>query len=477
MIKPKFESATSVKILINIGATLDIPTGHFAKGLKGEYILNGGLAFLTGITGIGNNFKSTIAHFMNLSAMNKIMESHESYYNTYDTEINIHEYTLKRFTVRFNSFKDKDILADGIWQITDKVKYPGEKWYEIYKQFSNDKEKDKSLSVDSPFLDRDNKSPVKIIIPSFGLADSFSEFQTSDVMKLQDDNELGESGGNMIHQRQGLAKTRLLMEVPSLTASSYNYLTLTAHMGKENTIASGPYAPPPPKKLQFLKHGDKMKGVTDKFTFNMNNCWHAFNAAPYTNQGTKGPEYPKSVEDNNTPNGDLFTVKLQQLRGKSGPTGIVLEVLVSQSEGVLSELSEFHFIKNADRFGIGGNLQHFHLDLYPEVKLQRTTIRNKLEEDPKLARAVNITCEMAQMLHYWRHLTPNTIPSMSVLYETLKNKGYDWNTLLSTRGYWTLNQYTHPVPFLSSWDLIRMFKDEYTPYWLESDLKTIKKVF
>ena len=57
------------------------------------------------------------------------------------------------------------------------------------------------------------------------------------------------------------------------------------------------------------------------------------------------------------------------------------------------------------------------------------------------------------------------------LYEDIKKLGYDWNVLLNTRGYWTIDQYTNPVPYLSTVDLLRMRKGLYEPYWLKKDKK------
>lgn len=321
--------------------------------------------------------------------------------------------------------------------------------------------------METPFLTRDKVSLLKIPVPTFGAIDSFSEFETADVAKIQNENELGDSGGNTVHMRQGLAKTRFLMDIPTLAGGSYHYMLFTAHIGKDIAMASGPMPAPPVKKLQHLKHGDKLKGVTDKFTFLMSNCWHAYNAAPLINQSTKGPEYPRNPDDNNPGDMDLNIVSMRQLRGKSGPSGTVIEVIVSQSEGVLAELTEFHYIKSNDRFGISGTMQHYVLDLYPDCKLSRTTIRSKIDSDPLLRRALNITAELCQMRNLWHHLDDGILCTAKEMYESLKEQGYDWNSLLNTRGYWCLNNDNHPVPFLSTMDLCRMVKKEYRPYWLK----------
>jgi hypothetical protein len=315
---------------------------------------------------------------------------------------------------------------------------------------------------------------MKVLLPTFGAVDSFSEFETEDVAKIQDDIELGDSGGNMIHARQGLAKTRFLMDIPARATQAYHFMLLTAQMGKEMLMASGPVPTPPPKKLQFLKNGDKLKGTTDKFTFNLSNLWHCFNAAPYTNKLTKGPEYPKDPTDNASENRDLFKVSLRQLRGKSGMTGVTIELIVSQQEGVLPELTEFELIKSDNRYGISGNMQHYYLDLLPDVKLSRTTVRSKLDSDPKLRRALNITSELCQIRMFMRQLD-FILCTPKELYEDLIKLGYDWDILLGTRGWYTLNNDSPDLPpFLSTKDLLEMRVGLYHPYWYpvkKEDLK------
>lgn len=466
-----FRPAPAVKIMINIGALFDIITGSYIKGKYNESILNGGLATLTGVVGIGNNFKSTVMHFMNFTALSR-MEG--SFGNTYDTEINIHEWHLTKMIQRITDLNGEDILSTGRWVITDKTVYSGNKWYDVFKEFLDGKIKQSSkFEVTSPFLDRDGKTLMKFLLPTFTELDSFTEFETDDVSKMQDDNELGESGGNTIHMRQGLAKLRLLMEAPKVNSSAYNYLTMTAHIGKESTMQSaGGGREVPIVKLKHLKNGDKIKGTTDKFTFITHNCWHCFNATPLINDGTKGPEYPRSPDDNLKLDTDLNTVQLRNLRSKSGPSGMAITLIVSQQEGVLPSLTEFHHIKESGRYGLEGNLQNYYLSLYPDVKLSRTTVRSKIDSDPMLRRALNITSEMCQIGYLWHNLPPEYFITPKEMYDKLIAKGYDWKVLLNTRGWWTYDNDKHPVPCLSTMDLIRMTFDEshpdhYKPYWMK----------
>jgi hypothetical protein len=254
--------------------------------------------------------------------------------------------------------------------------------------------------------------------------------------------------------------------MPALAGKLNFNMFFTAHVGKENAISAGPMHAPPPKKLQHLKNGDKIKGVTDKFTFLMSNLWHAYNAAPFDNQTTKSPEYPRDSDETTSKSGDLYKVTLTCLRSKSGPSGYNLELFISQRDGVLPSLTEFHFIKT-EKFGLEGNDRNYALELLPDVKLSRTTVRGKLDEDPKLRRAMNITSELKQLINFRKLADPSFYCTPKELRGDLIKQGYDWDQLFDTRGWWTYDDDSHPTPFLSTLDLLYMRKGLYKPYWLE----------
>lgn len=471
-LQPQFTQIPFVKISYNIGCMLDIPTGAYETGIHGESVLNGGLGAITGVVGIGNNFKSTIMHFMMLSAMSRFAGSTS---NTYDTEINMLPSRLSQLALAIKEFNGEDVVDNGRWQITDKTLYYANEWYEIWKKFIKEKRDNLSkISITTPFIDRDGKTLMKVSIPTFTEVDSFSEFETEDVANIQAANELGDTGALTIHMRQGLSKLRFLTDVPKLIANGNNPLLMTAHIGKEIPMDA---RAPAVKKLQYLKNGDKLKGVTDKFTFLTTNCWQCQNATPLINDTTKAAEYPRNSEENQRKGDtDLFLVTLVQLRSKTGPTGLIMQILVSQQEGVLPSLSEFHYLKTMDRFGFGGNRDNYYMELLPEVKLSRTTVRGKLDKDAKLRRAMNISSEMCQMKMLWSKLPEDLICTPKQLYDDLIALGYDWDVLLNTRGWWTADNDNHPIPFLSTMDLLKMRKKEYIPFWMTQEQRSKLKL-
>lgn len=475
LLKQNFEAVPEFKTIVNIGALMDIPTGFPVKGKYGETIWQGGLGMITAIAGRGNTFKSTIMHYMMLSALSRVCTSVESSAGTYDTEVNIHLSRLLHFSKQFENFSERDVIDEGIWTITDNTRYQGDEWFEKFKEFVKFKIKNlDKIKAESPFLSKDG-TLFEDIIPTFGEIDSFSEFVSSDVTDILDKNAIGESGGNTVYMRQGLGKTRLLMELPHLSGRSNHFVLLSAHVGQEMNIQAGPMSIPPPKKLQHMKSGEKIKGVTDKFFYLLHNCWMVTACKVLMNDSDKTPKYPK--DDRVAGDKDLNVVTLTNLRCKSGQSGFTLDIIVSQTEGVLPSLTEFNHLKDYGDFGFLGNKVNYQLALYPEVNLSRTTIRTKINEDVKLRRALNITSELAQLHRYHRHLEDYII-SPEELREGLVKQGYDVDFLLeNTRGWWTYNNDKVDKFFMSTMDFVLAAKGRYHPYWLEDDKKTIKKEF
>jgi hypothetical protein len=490
LLRPAFAQSPLHKAMINIGALLDIPTGKFLQGIHGEFILNGGVANITGIAGQPNSFKSTLLHFMMTQAMLRIHP--RSTASLYDTELNVHEWRLKalqRFLMMYANIADEipDLFDQGRIMVTDKTMHTGDEWYEILRDYLIAKRKGaKSVMGTTPFIDRDGVSLMQMIIPTFTGVDSFSQFITQNAMKLQDENSLGESGTNMLNMQQGRAKAQFLMEIPALAQAAYNYVFLTVHVGDEFNM--DPHNPKQ-KKLQHMKQGQKIKGAPENFSFLTNNCWMAASATILKAEDGNGPLYPRDSDDKLKSDTDLNAVTVALLRGKSGMSGLPMQIVISQAEGVLPALTEFNYLrgvkeKGSDkRWGFTGvntvaNTQNYFMDLLPDVKLSRTAARSKIDSDPLLRRALNITSELCQINQLWHNMDNIMLPPAE-LYTNLKEKGYDWNVLLKTRGWWTIDNDDpkHELPFLSSMDILHMAQGTYHPYWLSEDKKTLKEAY
>ena len=459
--------------LINVGALLDIPTGSYVKGVKGEHLLNGGISGVTGVVGAGNRFKSTIINYMMLSAADRMNASGIlAPMHTYDTEDNM-DLNLDRLNAlasRFENIPEEPLYDQNVWSFISKSDMTAEDWIKLLYETIEKKSEDKKLRIKyDAFYNRVVKAVTELVTPSFVAIDSLTELESSKTADVVLNGDIDSS--NVVFAQQGLFKTKFIKDLPRMSNKANIYFLLTAHVGKDIQLAASPYAPKPTKALQFIKHGEKIKGVSDKLFFLSSHLWQSSSTTPLINQSTKGPEYPINETDNNT---DLFLVRLLMLRSKSGPSGITVDLIVSQKEGVLPSLSEFHFIKTM-KYGLEGSNRSYALSLYPNCKLSRTTVRGKIEKDPKLRRALNITAEMLQMTQYMQQYK-KYFCTPAELYEDIKKQGYDWDDILeNTRGWWTIKNYSTKSKFLSTLDLLKMSVGEYTPYWYKKDKKGAKK--
>ena len=464
--KPRFRAA------VNVGALMDIPTGIYEPGKNGEMILNGGLASFTGICARPNNFKTALSLY--LIAMLR-RSCHGSATITYDTEGTLHPTDRLARQASVDPYLDTiDFENDELFSFTDLTQYSGDDWFKVFRTKVGEKPKaEKEFLKKTPFVNTKGENKFALY-PTGALIDSFSKFTVNAVETIWDKNLLGEGGANVDAMTGAKAKSQMMNQLPMITAKTGTYLIMTAHLG--DVIQMEMY-PTDKRNLKFLPKDTALKGVSNGFYSLPNNVWYIASTRPLFNK-EKLPEYPM---DNSTAfkgDTDLIALQLVNLRGKLGPSGIPTTILVSQSGGILPALTEFHYCKENDRWGIGGNLQTYFMHLRPDVSLSRTKVRSKLDSDPLLCRAMQFTAEMYQIYQYYRDLDPKYNCTPEQLYTDLKAMGYDWEILLNTRGYWVFDEETseHPLNFLSTMDLLRMRVGEYIPYWLEdkSKIKPLK---
>lgn len=469
-----FTPAPDVKVKINIGAGWDIPTGRFVTGARNESLLNGGLAASTGFIGTGNFFKSTQMHYQVLTALARVAGSEGG---TYDTEVSVEHERMANFSINsIRDFKGEDVIGNGRWQITDSTVYSGNKWWEAEKEALKGKAKEKNIMIRTPYMNYNRTQQFTMLRPTFREVDSLSAWKSDRVIAVQEDTEIGDKEANMIYMMGGNDKTRLVEEIPTITGRYNHYMLLSAHLGQKFSL--DPRAPVR-AQLQHIPRDFKIKGAPEKFTFHMNNAWLCFSAELLRqDKGDKTVEYPRSSDDDNKNETDLNLIWVVQTRGKSGPSGMPLGIVVSQEEGVLPHLSEFHMCKLNDRFGIEGaksaddKLNYF-MSLMPDTKLARHTVRRKIDADHLLRQAIFYTSQMSQIRDLWHDdITKMLMCSPQELFNDLRKKGYNWETLLNTRGWVGIDvDAEYDRHYLSTFDLLRMrlphdHKLAYHPYWM-----------
>ena len=484
-----------------VGGLFDIPTAAHVVGIHGQMVMSGGFGPITGVVGKPHMFKSTILKSLLYRAMLRIFSTMNTSALMYDTEITVVEahqrdmiaYMSSHFDdLRNQYYSDTGTLVRDMFDpenqclvFTNRNKYNGDEYYELLKtilraknpenkQKKGDEKIDAFKWIDSPFFDRDGKSPLKVLLPTLGDVDSLSEFRTASDDEVQE-HELGSKDALTGFMKEGLNKTRFVMGLPQLTTQNFHYMGLTGQIGKEIAMSSGPMPSAPQKQLSAMKSGDVLKGVSGKFISLSNVCWQAIKTTPslQTHRIEDGPKYPLNETSGNKYDNDVYEIDLACLRNKNGPTGFTIQIVVSQSKGVLFDLTEFHFIKSHEYWGLEGNQQNYRCTFLPDVPLSRTTIRKKLDSETKLQRAINIASEMLQLKLFnpsWWGMYGCTPQE---LYQGLKDKGYDWDELLATRGWYSFDA-NHPIKELATLDLLRMNKEAYFPYWMDKETKRAK---
>lgn len=478
-----FRASDPVMPALNTGGPWDIATGHYVRGKHGEYYLNGGLHHLTGVAGPGNTFKTVVMWDMILSIMDR-------YFGTeavaYDTEISHRKNRPLQLSWQFPRLAaEGDFVYDaygnpnGRMIMTNGVEYMGDEWFSGFCDVMDEKHKVSKKEVDrknptvlltTPFMAPDG-SFIRHIRPDVYGMDSLSNFLTSNVAKIQDEHDLGDGKRNMEVMRSGMGKTQMLMEMPVKAARGGGYCVFTAHVGKEFQMDPNSK---PPKSLAHMKTGFKFKNVPEKFNFLMNNCWYTYHSAPYY-KGTSGtdkiPMYPRNAADKLKEDTDLMTVLICNLRGKSGGSGAPFTLVVSQAEGVLRGLTEFDFCKRHMRYGIGGDEKNYFMEMLPEVKLSRSTVRGKIDSDARLRRAIHFTYELCFMQNHWHLMEREEYYTMgpAEIYKRITDLGYDWNEILDTDPCWNYLEHAdlcEQKP-LSTRDLQNVALGIYHPFWMK----------
>lgn len=467
--------ANQPKILIQTGISqIDIYTGRLVTGARGETIINGGLNIFTGMVGYSNNYKTTIMHFLLLSASNKMASTlTDIRLSLYDTENNVIIERLQALAMRFNYLYSDDMFdgEEPTWFVTDKANVMADEWINGTVEYLKEKASQKNDLVEfTCFINKSTGKPIKVPRPSFFLIDSLSEMETAAKYQVLDKENLDDA--KTIFMMDGLAKTKLLARIPTLAKKYGAYFGMTAHLG-EKIDMGGKYDAKPSRKLQHLPAKDKIKGGTDKLIYLSSISYHTGNTKLLQHKESKQPLYPINKEA--TVEKDLNIVPMTVLRNKTGTSGQLMDIVVSQMHGVDPELTNFVNVKEANK-GISGNNINYHLDIYPESNLSRTTIRGKIKEDNRLARAIEITADIINAERYMPVLKADgLICDFKTLYEDIKKMGYCWEDILDSRGWFAPDNYAeHLPPFLSFVDLLRMRKGLYHPYWLADDYSKYK---
>lgn len=475
MFAPQIINTPDIRLSVPVGLLQDIPTGIWLEGMKGEKLLCGGMSAFEGQTGGGNTFKSTITYHRILSSYNRLtITGRPSSISVNDTEQNVQKSAMLRWLDKFPALKARDILINGELQITDKTMMAGDDNWNKQREFIVEKVKNaKKYEVETPFKDLSGK-PFKTIPITFHFLDSISKWETQAYNDAYRGKNIGASERTIANMTRANHVSTLLEEISVYAPKGMHFTTVTAHIGIPPDVKSGgpPGANLPQKKLPTMKAGQVLKGGSDNMYYLPLNLWDNVKAAPCLDDTGKALYRRNENEHGSRDVVDLFEVTTKLLRGKGGTDGMSIEVIVSKNNGVEEELTLLHFIRKQPflktsgsfYYGTTGSYGQFQLVLRPGVTLSRNTGYEKLKEDYRTFRALELTCDLIQLQIYGKltHLTM----SPEELYAKVKERGYDWEVLLDSRGWWTYDNYHKDLkPYLSIMDLLEVAHGKKDIFW------------
>lgn len=470
--RPTVSRIKPIKPKLNVGGKFDHLNGTWNIGIHGESVLNGGYSYFFAIAGGPNRGKTALLRglagiaFSRTYWLRTLDDKYTTFYTSHDAESNTEEqrYT-KMYQAVWYAFPEDPIEAER-YIISDAQETTMEKWFEdwrnlcIYKRDVASKE----LKVPTPFLDRDGKQ-LCVIAPSFADADSISQLRSEVQTQMHEDNDVSSSKNNMYFARGGIAKTHMIDDIPPLAVASSTYTAVTVQTKTQKSFDGTP----PKKIFQHMPQDVALKGVPENMLYLTLDFYLILRSDPLLASDKNGPRWPRAGELRDRANSDLNVITMVNLRGKAGPSGSPFTAVYSQSQGYLPRLTQWEDIWNEGQYGISGTLTNYALDMMPEVKLTRTTVRDLIDSNEELARALEITADLLYMgfVSSVNGENTNLLCKPSELYADIKALGYDWKELLATRGWYTFFNEKHPVPFLSTMDLLRMRAGLYHPYWMK----------
>jgi len=387
----------------------------------------------------------------------------------YDTEKTL-------LAARLLAMADVPIPETNMFKLTTRGEYYPEEIFDLVRGIAEEKMKHrKDYIVEIPHIDPKTGKAQRMFIPTFAGYDSWSNMEPRvveemmlSVLKTGDDGvvsaktSITSSDTNTSFMRDGLAKKKMIRELNALAEKAGIYLFFTAHIGDK--IEMNPYAPTP-KSLQYMKMSDKPKGVGSDFLFLMMNLLDCRSAKILNNDSDKETLYP--TKEWRTSPSDLNEVAQVIARCKGNVSGTQIKSVVSQTEGLLSALTNYHLLKEDKYWGLDGNQQRHSPTLMPNNQMTRTTVNEKLRSEPRLARAVEILSQLNFIQNNWtvRGAPVDFTMSPQVLAEKLMSSGYAMDDILDSRGWWTYdyNGVSHPQTYLSLWDILSIVKGTYKP--------------
>ena len=144
-------------------------------------------------------------------------------------------------------------------------------------------------------------------------------------------------------------------------------------------------------------------------------------------------------------------------RCKTACSGTTTPFVASQTKGFLNAVTNYHYLRLNNYFGLNGNKQKQQPFLMPDTTISRNTVRQIAGSSPQVRRALELAAQYCFIKNNWntRDLHVDFSMDPNKVFDILNSdkKKTLVQDILNTRGYWTYGKCE--IPYMS---LIRMLE-------------------
>lgn len=489
------KNGTLTRVRYNAIPMLDIALGRFERGKDGVTYLNGGISKVMGYGGRGNVFKTFLMSYTAWCIHVRYNLDWTTFYDTEESAEASRQNDILKNVLEMNGHtvdplgnyildylvKNGEDPKKGqkVFTMSNISKLSGTNWLN---KWLRDPAKDREKIFESgkgrkttPFYNIFGEFEC-VLPPWHHQCDSLSEWHSDANIAESFSADVGASESNHLNAQDYNHKAQMIQKWPILAGRCESIISFTVQLTDNITIGRDMSTD---KKLDMMKGNIKLAGVPSKqITYLTNSLLIATHAKELSHEynsktGTTEPMFP-SVDSRGRASSynDLKLVRYTQWRAKSGPTGINLFFIFSQEEGLLVGLSEWYYLKEIMakvQWGWEKKGNFYNLDLLPDTKFGRTTIRDNVKTDLRLSRAMSMTAQICYLLNNTVKVPSDMRLTGKEVYENITKLGYDWEEILDkTQDWWAFQEDTKKDSkrTLTVWTLLEMAADRFHPKFL-----------
>lgn len=440
----KQQTSNAIHIALQVSPFFDMLNGSYYKSDDGLHYLNGGMQDNSFIAGGSNTQKTGLLVFF----LTRFFKRHPKgivIYNDSESTLDINRLRRAIDDEFYEGYFDNVIMNPDnprFLYFAGKDGFDGTALHNLVKEyaagFNLDKKDDKHLENGyvTKFLDKNGK---RIVIPHqvMLINDSLTDMRFNEASIKFMEGDVDEGGKKRTRDMEyGNLKRVVFEDVTALGTASGMRIWWVGQITDVMNLDGKPQE----KQSTYIRVGKKISKCPRAVLNLPSTGYDIIKGSALKNDQEWMYPNPNGKDTYVSPdakeNPDLMEYTFSLYRNKGGTSGQRLSFIGSQSEGILEGLSMYHLIKTSGYYGlqVGSKVSHA-CDLYPEFKVGRTTIREKIKTEKRFYRAVSFCFQMWFMQTFWLQLDAKFYINPTELYEQVKARGYDWNKILDTIDY------------------------------------------